>query len=121
MSTVFCSLESIPAHVDGVLTAYHGDQISLMCSHNRPATAVTKWLFTPPVDCTKAIDHHSPTTTSSCGPFMFVRISELSCCHLNSTAMATATSSMTGTTIECRDSAGISFNVVGQITLCIIG
>ena len=122
LSTAFSLLESIPPHVDGILTAYHGDQISLTCSHNNPATAVTKWSFSSPVNCDKAIDHNPPiSTTSVCGPFMFVGISGLSCCHLNSTAVATASTSITGAVVECRDSAGLSPTVVGSITLCIIG
>lgn len=122
VSRTFCLLETTPAHIDGVLTAYNGDPISLICSHNNPATAVTKWLFTSPIDCAKAIDHNPPITISAaCGPFTFVDITEISCCQLNSTAVATATTSMTGTAVECRDSAGISSNIVGRITLCIIG
>ena len=122
VSTAFCLLETRPAHIDGVLTAYNGDPISLICSHNNPATAVTKWLFTSPIDCAMAIDHNPPVTVSAaCGPFTFVDVTVVSCCQLNSTAVATATTSMTGTVVECRDSAGITSNIVGRITLCIIG
>ena len=115
------SLESNPPQVNGVLIAYDGDQISLTCSHNNLGTGVTKWSFTSPVDCIEAIDHNPPITTRSCGPFTFERITELSGSVLNSTAVATASASMNGAVVECRDSAGVSFNLIGNITLCIIG
>ena len=40
---------------------------------------------------------------------------------LSSTAVATANTSMTGTVVECRDSAGIVFTSIGNVTLRIIG
>ena len=116
-------LESTPVHVDGVLTACVGHQILLTCSHDNDATGTTQWIFGPPVDCSRAIDHNNPFSTDPCGPFMFQNVTELTpdAVFFNSTAIATASASMSGTVVECRDSPGREFNQIGNITLCIIG
>ena len=115
------AIESTPAHVGGVLTACAGDQISLTCSHDNLNSGVTSWLFYQPVDCTEVIDHAPPISTDPCGPFTFQDVSILAPdAVLSSTAVATANTSMTSTVVECRDSAGILYDQVGNISLCIL-
>ena len=112
----------MPGAVNGVLTVYSGDKISLKCSHVNLVTGVTSWSFGAPISCTKAIDHNPPITTSPCGPFTFEDVTVLMLeGALNSTVVATASTSMTGAIVECRDSTGISPNLIGSLTLCVIG
>ena len=122
---VFGSLESIPHGYDGsrTLIACVGHQILLTCSHDNDASGITRWIFSPPVNCSTAIDHNNPLSTFPCGPFMFQKVTELTSDALlfNSTVVATASASMSGTVVECRDSTGRTFNQIGYITLCIIG
>ena len=119
---VLGSLESIPSG-SGTLLVCVGHQISLTCSHENGATGTTRWIFSSPVDCSRAIDHNNPYSTDPCGPFIFKNVTELTsdAVLFNSTAVATASASMSGTVVECRDSSGRTFNQIGNITLCIIG
>ena len=126
MSTaqVFGLFESNPAHVDGMLTACVGDQISLTCSHDNLDDGVTVWTVSPPVGCMETIIHSYPIHASQCGPFTFQDISDLtgdSIAPLSTTAIATANVSMNGAVVECRDSTGREFNQIGNTTLCIVG
>lgn len=120
---VLCLFESVPTDYDdsGMLTACAGDQISIRCSHDNLATGATRWIFEPPIDCAEAIDHNPPISTHPCGPFTFHGVTELPQVPLHSTAEATASASMSGAVIECRDSGGLRFNTIGNLTLCIIG
>ena len=117
------SFESIPAHVDGVLTTCAGHQILLTCSHNKLLSGITRWIFSQPVDCSETVDHNPPIqSTDPCGSFTFQDVSELAPdTVLHSTTVATANTSMTGTVVECKDSAGILSESIGNITLCIVG
>ncbi len=93
-----------------------------MCSHDNDANAVTRWVFSPPIDCSETIVHNPPITTRPCGPFTFQDITEIRPNGLfNSTAVATASVSMTGAIAECRDSAGDVYNQIGTTSICIIG
>ena len=120
-----CSFESTPAHVGGVLAACAGDQISLTCSHDNLDSGVTRWIqVSQPMvqDCSEVIDHNIPNSADPCGPFTFQDVSMLALdAVLSSTAVATANTSMTGTVVECRDSAGILSASIGNVTLCVYG
>lgn len=125
MSTaqVFGLFESNPAHVDGMLTACVGDQISLTCSHNNLYDGITVWTVSPPVSCMETIVHSS-IRASQCGPFTFQDTTELTgdtTALLSTTAIATANVSMNGAVVECRDSTGRLFNQIGNTTLRIVG
>ena len=115
--------QTTPSHVDGVLTVYSGDRISLKCSHNNLMSGVTRWSFTAPLSCSEAIiDHNPPITTSPYGQFTFQDVTEIMLGRLlNSTAVATATSVMSGAVVECRDSTGLAPNLIGRVTLCVTG
>ena len=116
------AFEFSPANDNGVLTACVGDHISLMCSHDNDANGVTRWIFSPPIDCSVTIDHNPPIATLPCGPFTFQDITEIRPNGLfNSTAVATASTSMTGAVAECRDSSGEVYNQIGTTSICIIG
>ena len=116
-------LESIPPAEDGVLTVYAGQQISLTCSHNNTVTGTTRWIASPPVDCVTDISHSSSNPPPPCGPFMFQGITPLISPFpslLNSTAVATSTTNMNGTNIECRGGNAISSFSVDNISLSVI-
>ena len=116
------AFEFSPANTNGVLAACAGDHISLTCIHDNDATGITRWIFSSPIDCSQTIDHNPPILTRPCGPFTFQDITEIRPNGLfNSTAVATAASSMTGTTAECRDSSGDVYNQIGTASICIIG
>ena len=103
-----------------MLTAEVGQQISLTCSHETVATSTTAWIISPPVDCDIAILHGITTMVPNCGPFSFHSVTQSS--PFSSTAVATASISMTGAVVQCRDGAGTVSGQVGRnITLCIIG
>ena len=116
------SLESTPAHDGEVLTACAGDKVSLTCSHGNDAVRSTRWIFSDPVNCAETVDHNPPISTDPCGPFSFTNITEWTqgTDLFNSTAVAIANASMSGTIVECRDSGGGVFNQIGNITLCLL-
>ena len=124
---VLGSFESISLSYDGsgtsVLTVCAGDLIMLTCHHDNQETGITRWIFSPPVDCAEIIDHSNPTSTDPCDPFTFQNITELTptTTLLNSTAVARAKGSLSGTVIECRDNGGMAYNQIGNVTLCVIG
>lgn len=117
-------LESAPPAVNGVLTVYTGQQISLTCNHDNVITGGTRWIASPPINCLTDISHNSanPPTPAPCGPFMFQGITPLVPLpsHLNSTAVATVTANMTGTNIECRGGNSVNSFIVGNISLLVI-
>ena len=117
------SFQFEPAGANRVLTACVGNRISLTCTHNNDANGVTRWVFSPPIDCSETIDHNPPVFTRPCGPFTFSNITTIGSSDLfNSTAVATASRmSMNGTVAECRDSSGDVYNQIGSVTICIIG
>lgn len=117
------SFQSTPADASGMLTACVGNRISLTCTHDNDANGVTRWVFSPPIDCSETIDHNPPVFTRPCGPFSFSNITTIGSSDLfSSTAFATVSSvSMSGTIVECRDSSGDVYNEIGSVLICIIG
>ena len=117
------SFTSNPAHVGGVLKACVGDQISLTCSHDDiKGNGQTRWLFSPPVNCSFLIDHFQPNTAHPCGPFILQDVSETTAgVMLNSTVVVTANTSISCTVAECRDASGNSYNEIGRTSICVIG
>lgn len=114
-------LESIPSLADEVLTACVGEQISLTCTHD--ITAVnTLWSISPPVNCSASVGH-APPAREPCGPFTFDGITQavVGVTALESTAMATADVSMTGSVVKCRSGNVLMSTFVGNASLCIVG
>ena len=118
------TLESTPPAMNGVLTVFAGQQISLTCSHDNIVTAGTRWIASPPVSCMTDISHigTNPPSPPPCGPFMFEEITPTHPVPLyfNSTAVAVATVSMTGTNTECRGGTVIAPFSVGNISLSVV-
>lgn len=112
------SFEPMPA--SGVLTACAGDHILLTCSHNNQDSGVTRWIFSQPVDCSETIFHDDPSSIEPCGPFTYESVSLASNVMLFSIVTTNVSTSMNGTVIECRDSAGQIYDSA-QLTLCITG
>ena len=76
------------------------------------------------MNCSVNVDHNNPTSARDrpCGPFTFqnVTLSESSVTQLNSTAVETANTEISGSVVECR--AGLRSSIsVGNISLCVIG
>ena len=117
-------LESVPPAVNGVLTVYAGQQISLTCGHDIIVTAVTRWIASPPVDCVIDISHigSNPPTPPPCGPFMFQGITPQTPLPLvlNSTAVAIAQDNMNGTNVECIGGNAIRSSSVGNVSLFVM-
>ena len=119
-------LESVPPSTgeDGVLTVYAGQQISLTCSHDNIVSGATRWIASPPVNCTTDISHigPNPPLPPPCGPFMFQGITPQTPLPLffNSTIVAVATTNMTGTNIECRGGNAVFSFRVGNISLSVL-
>ena len=107
------------------LIACAGDQLVLTCTHDMVSNEATRWNFIPTFPgCTRRIvNHNNPTMVSPCGPFTFLNVTGVdeSPTELSSTAVATADESLNNTFIGCYDSERNSANLVGNITLCIIG
>ena len=124
------SIES-PSHevhnVSGaqVLTVCAGDQIVLTCQHNVVSNQASRWAFTPPLfDCTRrVIDHSNHDDVEQCGPFTFHNVTGVdeSPLELSSTAVARVDEFMNGILIQCWDSERTDANLIGNITLCVIG
>ena len=111
-----------PASDGGVLTAGVGQQISLTCSHDNDAAGTTLWKISSPVGCTAVITHITATSSGDCSPFSFEDVSQGLTPPFNSTAVATATTSMSGAVVQCFDSAAAAAVQVGSnITLCVYG
>ena len=108
-----------------VLTVCAGDQIVLTCQHTLVSNQASRWTFTPPVsDCTRrVIDHNNHDDVEQCGPFTFHNVTAIdeSPMKLSSTAVAMADESMNGIFIQCWDSERNDANLIGNITLCVIG
>ena len=106
-----------------MLTAGVGQQISLTCSHDNDATSNTLWKINAPVDCTTAIVHIiAANGVDDCGPFSFIDVTQGTSAPYTSTAVASATTSMTGAVVQCLDGGGTSAVQVGSnITLCVYG
>ena len=116
------SFETVPAEVRDVLSVCIGQEIFIRCGHNNVNTGVTRWVLSAPINCSEVIEHRAPTDPYQCGPFSFQDVTLLAPdVVLSSTAVATANTSMTGTTVECRDSAGINPQTIGSTALCGVG
>lgn len=116
------SLSSSPGQINGVVTACRSEPISLTCTHNNTITGNTRWVVGPPVDCAKTISSSVPPG-QSCEPIIsFQDVSVLSEGIVSSRATVnTANTSVNSTVLECRDGAGILFNTVGNVSICILG
>ena len=112
-----------PASENGVLTTCVGEQISFTCSHAGEETSNTRWEFSPPTDCSVLIDHEPQNAPDSeqCGPFTIQGISNTTQEMLTSTAVATATTSLTGTVAECADGVGANAVQFGNTSICVVG
>ena len=119
-----------PTHIYDVsgnptLIACAGDQLVLTCTHDMVSNRASQWNFIPDYPgCTRRIvDHNNPLLVAPCGPFTFLNVTGVdeSPTELSSTAVATADESLSNTVIECYDSERNSANLVGNITLCVIG
>lgn len=114
-----------PSYANKYLVACDGDQISLTCSHDNAVSGTTtsRWIMTPPVDCSTSVIHRPPIEAPQCGPFTFHAVNEAlsDVSQLNSTAMATASTMMSNTVVECRAGNIAVSSSVGNLTLCIIG
>ena len=122
------ALESSPDSINGQLLACVGDQISLTCSRDfELGTGVTYWtVSSPTIPCENLINHLSPVSIGHCDPFMFQNITEITgppITTLSSTAIATASASMSGAVIQCPTSniPQLSLPIGPNITLCIPG
>ena len=120
-SVAIGSFQSTPSPQDnGLLQVCDGETISLSCSHENTASGISRWVFSPPLDCSFIVDHASPDLSRGCGPFQ-LETATMNNGTLMSTVAATADTTITGTVVECRDSGGISFNVIGNISICVLG
>ena len=85
--------------------------------------AITQWIISSPVNCSSNVDYNFQTASPpQCGPFTFQNITLVGAnvTQLSSTAVATASSEINGSIIECM--SGIVTPVsVGNISLCVIG
>ena len=115
-------LESSPPQVNGVLTTCAGEEISLTCSHNNVVASTTQWFISPPANCTASVTHNPPNSPM-CGPFVFQDVTPAVSLNvnLNSTAVATADVSMSGSVVECVGGNKVSNFSVGNISLCVLG
>ena len=118
-------LTSTPLQVNENIIACVDDEISLTCSHDNVASITTTWTISSPVNCSTEVIHNPPTPMADpCGPFSFqnITLAEAGVIQLNSTAVATASSEVSGSIIECI--AGFDlYDSVGNISLkvCVIG
>ena len=114
--------ESQSAQINGVVTACRGEALSLTCTHNNTVTGNTRWVVGQPVDCAETISS-TVSPGQSCAPTVtFKDVSMLNEGIVSSTAtLSTANTSVNGTVIECRDGAGIIFNSVVNVSICILG
>ena len=118
------ALESRPfSRGNKYLIACNGDQISLTCTHGNVVSGSTRWIISPPVNCASNIIHDLPIDAPQCGPFTFHSVTEAvqGVTQLSSTAIATASTMMSGSVVECRGGNVIASSSVGNLTLCIVG
>ena len=76
------------------------------------------------MNCSVSVDHNNPTSARDrpCGPFTFQNVTPAleGVTLLNSTAVETASTEISGSVVECK--AGLRSSIsVGNISLCIIG
>ena len=127
-SVAIRTLESTPHHINGQLLACVGNWISLTCSRDTEVgSGVTWWNVSSPISCDSIIRHVAPVSIEPCGPFMFQNVTEITGAQpiiiSSSTAVATASASMSGAVIQCFTSqfAQLSVQIGTSITLCIPG
>ena len=130
LSLTLGSLTSSSHHIyadsgNPTLIACAGDQLVLTCTHDMVSNEATRWNFIPTFPgCTRRIvNHNNPDFVSPCGPFTFLNVTDFgqSPTELSSTAVATTDESLSNTVIACYDSERNSANLVGNVTLCVIG
>ena len=110
------------SYLNKYIIACDGDLISLICTHGNVGSGSSTWIISSPVNCSTSIIHNPPIDAPPCGPFTFSGVNEAlrGVTQLSSTAMATASTLMSGSVVECR-SGIFSSSSVGNLTLCIIG
>ena len=96
-----------------------GDSISITCTHEVTAGQQSYWALPGAAAC--PVPHDGITPLPNCSPFTITMISDSSGPTLSSTAMATVTESMDGTTVVCRAGGLASSPLVGNITIRING
>ena len=116
------TLESIPAARNVSVTACSGNQIKMTCSHNEITN--TLWSIGPPVNCLTTITHTQPPDIPPCGSSMIEFQNVTSATHstsmLSSTAVVTANTMMSGSTVEYRGGNIDQSIDVGSLSLCIV-
>ena len=125
-SVAINTLESTPHHINGQLLACVGDRISLTCSRDiEVSSGVTHWTISSPISCDSTISHVAAVSIEPCGPFMFQNVTGAQpiITILSSTAVATASASMSGAVIQCSTSrlAQLSVQIGPRIILCVPG
>ena len=75
------------------------------------------------MNCSTEIIHNPPPNAPPCGPFSFQNISlaEAGAIQLNSTAVATASSEISGSIIECIAGFTTPVSIGNNISLCVAG
>ena len=119
------TLESVPVARNGSVTACSGNQIKMTCSHNETTNINTLWNIGPPVNCSTTITHTRTPDIPQCGSSMIefqnVTSATRSTSILSSTAVVTANTMISGSTVECRG-GNIDRSIdVGSLSLCIVG
>ena len=103
-----------------VILVYPGALISLTCTHHNVKDQQTRWEVKgfPPL-----VIHHDllEANLDGFGPFSFSASSGPSGRVLTSTIQATATKSLNGTMVLCRDGGGSMDTVVGNLTVLVVG
>lgn len=116
------TLESVPAAVNGTLTACNGNPIAITCSHDRTETRSTIWNVGPPVDCSTVITHTEVPVTPPCGSSMFTfQDVNSGTTLLHSTAVVNASVRVSGSVVECRGGNRVVSESIGNISLCVVG
>ena len=76
------------------------------------------------MNCLVNVNHNNPTSARDrpCGPFMFqnITLAESGVTQLNSTAVAIATTEISGSVVECKGGLIMPISA-GNISLCVIG
>ena len=120
------NLTSTPESSNGVLTACPGDPISIICTHNITAGAITEWML--PGVSTQCLVVHGTGNVPNCAPFIVTMVSDNSGPTLSSTVQITAMDGLSGE-VECLSGqnaaslsvlASVNISVAGKIALDIL-
>ena len=112
-------MTSVPATINGTLTACQGDYIAITCAHDNSGSLITRWEVTGVSDC--FVPHDPPREGDTCGPFTFSDVSNATNPILSSTAMVTASAAINGLRVTCRAGAGVSSTLVGSLNITVLG